>query len=463
MTRIVQVLTVPGAGAGWYEDAAALQAQRLSPGERFTAPPVTPGFRAAREVAEALSVGLVLDDGRVAWGDCVAGAAGSAPGGAGLFRADGGRSTIEQVVAPVLEGETLDSFRELAATIDLLEEAVEVVRPASPASSPVLSSPKELSRRDLLTAPGRLLQAARGEPDHAEPVTIRRRLHPAVRYGLSQALLRAVAMDRGVTMAEVIASEWDLPRPDAVIAIHARSGGGRCYEVERMMARRVASLPHDLPGGNPDSVGLDGSGLTRYIRWLKERSQVLGGQDYQPAIHMDVQGTLGRIYDNQLGRMLGQLYAWELAAGPCLLRIENPVIMEGRDEQVETLRALREYVDLRKMKVQLVAGAWTNTLEDIRAFVDGRAAHMVQIKMPALGSMHNTVEAVLACKAIGLGACLGGSRGETDVSARASAHVALATRPDLLMAKPGGGVDEAISLVQNEMARCLAQIELRAG
>ena len=55
-----------------------------------------------------------------------------------------------------------------------------------------------------------------------------------------------------------------------------------------------------------------------------------------------------------------------------------------------------------------------------------------------------------------MGAFLGGSCAETDISARVSAHVALATRPDIVMAKPGMGVDEGIMLVQNEMARALA-------
>ena len=62
-----------------------------------------------------------------------------------------------------------------------------------------------------------------------------------------------------------------------------------------------------------------------------------------------------------------------------------------------------------------------------------------------------------------MGAFLGGSYAETDLSARASVHVALATRPDLIMAKPGMGVDEAISLVENEMARTLASISARAA
>ncbi len=101
------------------------------------------------------------------------------------------------------------------------------------------------------------------------------------------------------------------------------------------------------------------------------------------------------------------------------------------------------------------------TLEDIRAFVEAKAADMVQVKMPDLGSVHNAVEAVLACKAGGVGAFLGGSCVETDISARVSVHVALATRPEMMLAKPGMGVDEAVMLVHNEMARTLAYIQAR--
>jgi methylaspartate ammonia-lyase len=122
------------------------------------------------------------------------------------------------------------------------------------------------------------------------------------------------------------------------------------------------------------------------------------------------------------------------------------------------MKTLREYVGFRNMNVQLVADEWANTLDDIRAFADAGAADMIQIKMPDLGGIHNAVEAVLACKAAGVGAFVGGSYAETDLSARVSVHVALATQADLLMAKPGMGGDEAISLVQNEMARTLTEV-----
>jgi methylaspartate ammonia-lyase len=81
--------------------------------------------------------------------------------------------------------------------------------------------------------------------------------------------------------------------------------------------------------------------------------------------------------------------------------------------------------------------------------------------MPDLGSVHNAVEAVLACRAGGVGAFLGGSCIETELSARVSVHLALATRPDMLMAKPGMGVDTAVMLAQNEMGRTLVWIRER--
>ncbi len=111
--------------------------------------------------------------------------------------------------------------------------------------------------------------------------------------------------------------------------------------------------------------------------------------------------------------------------------------------------------------MQLVADEWANTLDDVQAFIAAGAADMIQVKMPDLGSVHNSIQAVLACKAGGIGAFLGGSCAETDLSARVAVHIALATQPDMIMAKPGMGVDEGVTLAHNEMARTLAWIKVR--
>jgi methylaspartate ammonia-lyase len=457
MTRITRTLAVPAVGGYYCEDLAALQACPIPVADRYAAAPATPGFRRVREVAQAVSVGLVLDTGQVAWGDCVGVAYGGKAGRDPVFRAQAGLATVERAVAPALQGREITGFRELAAEVDGLLESVVVTRPAP--------QPGGITRRDLLTAPARLWRGTQGpgerESPPAERVTLERRLHTAIRYGVSQALLRAVALARGVTMAEVVAEEWGLPLPDAPVPVHAQCGADRYAGADRAFARRVASLPHALVDDIPEQLGADGAQLTRYARWLKERIEQLGDGDYQPTIHLDVHGALGQIFGDNLGRVLGQLYALELAARPYPLRVECPVMMDSRTAQIETMKTLREYVRLRKMNVQLVVDEWANTLDDIRAFVDAQAAHVIQIKMPDLGSVHNAVEAVLACQAGGVGAFLGGSCAETSVSARVAVHVALATRPDVIMARPGMGVDEAVMLVQNEMARALAWIRAR--
>jgi methylaspartate ammonia-lyase len=473
-SRITQVIAVPAVGAGYYEDLAALRMQPVPLQQRFTAPAVTPGFQAVREVAEAVSVGLVLDDGRVAWGDCVGTSGdselpileGDPSGGPPLFRAPEGLATIERVVAPWLEGRPIAGFRELAAEVGDQIETVEVTRPV-PQSRRV---PGEgLPRRALLTAPARLLQAAREEEGvPTERVSVERPLHPAIRYGVSQALLQAVAMVRGVPMAEVIATEWALPVPHEPVPIHVRFSSHNHDDADRMIVHRVASLCHDQEGNaaylgpQEEGGGQSGTaGLTRLVRWLRERIPYLGGEDYRPTIYLDLHGALGRMYDNQMGRILGQLYAWELAARPFVLNVEDPLILSSREAQIEAMGTLRQYVRLRKMSAQLVAKAGITSLDDASVFVAARAADMLHIRVPDLGSIDQAVEAVLACRAGGVGALLGGSHAETDLSARVAVHVALATRPDLLMARPGAGVDAAVSLVHNEMARTLAYLERR--
>jgi methylaspartate ammonia-lyase len=469
MSKISDVLAVPASGAYYYEDLSALQSGGAPLDEGDTASLAAAGTGIRRGVAEAVSFGLVLEDGRVAWGDCVAVAYSGKAGRAPAFRAALGVRTIREVIAPVLRGRPLDSFRELAAEVDALTEIVEVFRPLP--SPPAREEQQEQgqpdegvedqSRRALLTSVARLLkpfpdeERAPKESPRRERVREEHPLHPAVRYGVSQALLKAVALERGITMAEVIAHEWDLPRPDAAVPLHAQSGRDRYMNADKMIVRRIPSLPHGLVDNIDEQVGLDGGNLLRYVRWLNERIQELGG-GYRPTIHLDLHGALGQISENNLGKVLGALYAMELAAQPQRLRIESPVIMETREAQIDALKTLRNYIDFRKMQVQLVADEWANTLEDVKAFISAEAADMIQIKMPDLGSLHNSVEAVLACKAGGVGAFLGGSCAETDLSARVSVHVALATRPDLLMAKPGLGVDEAITITQNEMARTLA-------
>ena len=167
--------------------------------------------------------------------------------------------------------------------------------------------------------------------------------------------------------------------------------------------------------------------------------------------------------------MLGHLYTWRMAAGPYPLRFEDPVLLEDRQAQIEAMWTLHDYLRLRKIEVQLVAGRGIETPADLAAFLagprpgSGPPVDMIDLRMPQWGSLHNTIEGVLACRRAGVKVLLGGSPAESDVAARVAVHVALATRPDLVLARPGKEVGVAVGLVHNEMARTLAAIAALAG
>jgi methylaspartate ammonia-lyase len=206
----------------------------------------------------------------------------------------------------------------------------------------------------------------------------------------------------------------------------------------------VPVIPHGLINTSA-LVGPGGSALCEYIEWIRERiGQLAPG--YAPVLHFDVYGQLGA----DVGKVVDILRALERAAGPLRLRIEQPIYGRTREEQIELLAALRG-----RTGVEIVADEWANTLDDIRAFVEAGAADLIQIKTPDLGSIHNTVDALLLCRRSGVGTVLGGSCAETDVSARVTANVGVATGATQMLAKPGMGVDEGLAIVGNEMARAV--------
>ena len=104
-----------------------------------------------------------------------------------------------------------------------------------------------------------------------------------------------------------------------------------------------------------------------------------------------------------------------------------------------------------------------NTLDDIKEFTDARACHMIQIKTPDLGGIQNVAESNLYCRQHGVEAYQGGTCNETDISTLTCVHVAVATRPDRMLAKPGMGFDEGFMIVNNEMERIIRVLKMKYG
>ncbi len=220
-------------------------------------------------------------------------------------------------------------------------------------------------------------------------------------------------------------------------------------------------LPHALFNNVEEKTGLKGEKLQAYVEWLKNRIlQFKPYEGYNPVIHIDVYGTLGPVFDNDFEKIAEYIGSLEEIAKPFHIRIEGPVDMGEKTAQIDALAKIRQQMEQKNIRAEIVADEWCNTLEDIQDFATHKAGHMAQIKTPDLGGINNSIEAVIYCKENGMGAYLGGTCNETNRSAEVCAHIAMATSPIQYLAKPGMGVDEGYMIVYNEMQRILALKEI---
>lgn len=408
--KIVDVICSAGRTGFYFDDQRAIKGGAGHDGVFYVGQPVTEGFTAVRQAGESISVMLLLEDGQMAYGDCAAVQYSGAGGRDPLFLARDFIPVIEQYIKPELVGKEADDFRGLCAMMESIQ--------------------------------------VEGN-----------RLHTAIRYGISQALLDAVAKATGRLMCEVVADEYGCTVSETPVPIFTQSGDDRYDNADKMIIKGAQVLPHALINNVQEKLGSKGEKLADYVAWLRDRI-LANRQDesYLPVFHIDVYGTIGAAFGNNNYVAMAD-YIEELGriAKPFHLRIEGPMDCDcDRETQIEALAGLTAELDRRGCDVELVADEWCNTLEDIKLFADAKAGHMVQIKTPDLGGVNNTIEAVLYCKEKGIGAYQGGTCNETDRSAQVCVHCAMATQPAQILAKPGMGVDEGFMIVYNEMNRILA-------
>ena len=408
--KIIDVVCSAGRTGFYFDDQRAIKQGAGHDGVFYVGNPVTDGFRSIRQAGESISVMIILEDGQVAFGDCAAVQYSGAGGRDPLFLAEDFIPVIDKYIKPQLVGKEANDFRGLCKMM----EAIQVEG---------------------------------------------KRLHTAIRYGVSQAILDAVAKASGRLMCEVVADEYGCTVSETPIDIFTQSGDDRYDNSDKMIIKGAQVLPHALINNVETKLGKNGEKLEEYVAWLRDRILThRSSEDYLPVFHIDVYGTIGAAFgiDNYKAmadyiEKLGQI------AKPFHLRIEGPMDCDvDVPTQMKALAALTAELDARGCDVELVADEWCNTLEDIKLFADNKAGHMVQIKTPDLGGINNTIEAVLYCKEKGIGAYQGGTCNETDRSAQVCVHCAMATQPVQILAKPGMGVDEGYMIVFNEMNRIMA-------
>ncbi|WOH57724.1 methylaspartate ammonia-lyase [Bradyrhizobium sp. BWC-3-1] len=404
------VILAPGNGSFFYDDQSAIRAGAAQDGFRYLGTPLTPGFTSIRMPARSLSIGLVLWDDVIVWGDMMnvqySGTGGRDP----VFQLEAIQALTKSVVIPRL----------LAADVS-----------------------------QFLGACERVLAY------HED-----KRLPLAVEYGVSQALLRAAAHIARTTMVEVICSEYHLPLPDKPVPIYAQSGDSREINVDKMILKSVDVLPHGLINSR-EKFGPSGERFREFVKWVAKRTKEIGEPGYHPILHFDVYGWIGLEIGMHAEKIADFIARVADDVPGYRLHIECPADFGSTAAQLEGYANIVASLDRRGTEARVVVDEQCNTLDDVRLFANAKAAHLVQIKMPDVGSIADTARAVLACKESGVGAYVGGSCTETDLSARAAVNIAVATQADMILARPGMGVDEGLSIVGNEQNRLLCILNYR--
>lgn len=408
--KIIDVVCSAGRSGFYFDDQRAIKKGAAHDGMFYSGETVTEGFTSVRQAGESISVMIILEDGQIAYGDCAAVQYSGAGGRDPLFLAKDFIPLIDKYIKPELVGKEADNFRALC------------------------------EMTETITVDGK-------------------RLHTAIRYGVSQAILDAVAKATKRLMCEVVADEYGCTVSDSPIPIFTQSGDDRYLNADKMIIKGAPVLPHALINNVHDKLGEHGEKLLEYVAWLRDR--ILSkrtDESYNPVFHLDLYGTIGAAFgDFNFSAMADYIAKVEQAAKPFHVRIEGPMDCDSdRETQIKALSGLTAELDRRGIDVELVADEWCNTLEDIKLFADNKAGHMIQIKTPDLGGINNTIEAVLYCKEKGVGAYQGGTCNETDRSAQVCVHCAMATQPVQILAKPGMGVDEGFMIAYNEMSRIIA-------
>lgn len=195
--KIIDVICSAGRTGFYFDDQRAIKAGAKSDGAAYVGEPKTPGFTSVRQPGESISVMLVLEDGQIAYGDCAAVQYSGCGGRDPLFLAKDFIPVIENYIKPELIGKEADNFRALSEMVESI---------------------------------------------HVDG----KRLHTAIRYGMTQAILDAVARSTGRMMCEVVADEYGCTISDKPIDIFTQSGDDRYTNADKMIIKGAQILPHAL-------------------------------------------------------------------------------------------------------------------------------------------------------------------------------------------------------------------------
>lgn len=237
-----------------------------------------------------------------------------------------------------------------------------------------------------------------------------------LRLALQQAWLEVAAAGSDQTAARRLAAEYGLapvePATPALfleISDHAATA----ERIDRMLALRPAGIGYRLTGVRVvEAIGQNAELLQRFVRQLGDRADMLApGESYRPAMYLSLNGALGNLAEDpvrHIGKVLGHVVGLQSATGERRLILEEPFLLPDQVDQVSNLHRLKDFIrrtpdSLRRAEPTLLVAPSTGVSEDERRFyADTAAVHALSFDPLAEGDLLATLDTVVRTRASGL-------------------------------------------------------------
>lgn len=402
---MTKVLTAISWGSYYFEDITRIRRDLIPVSDRYHTETTHDSYPRVRTPAPAVSIGLQMADGTVAWGDCVP-VSFSGKSGRALPKDPAALAQwLQQDLGPWFTGRKIESWLELETAF----------------------------LKDFGDIPA------------------------FVRYGVSQAMVGMVAAATKRSFWRIFAEDLQLKTPDVRIPLHGSCGGDWGDTVDRMLARGLAFLPQGQFECLEEQIGSDGKNLIAWIHDFKARAARF---NYTPTVTLDFHGALDELCNSNLVRVADMIQSLIQAAAPHACHIESPLLAADFQTFKTRISELKQILMDRGFKApsfRLVADEWANSVQEMKVLSTAKAVDGIHVKMPDVGTLSECAEAVRILRDAGTFTLLGGSCTETMNGAKCTAHLAMVARPDAVLVKPGMGFDESFAYLDGEMAKVLAE------
>jgi hypothetical protein len=356
-----------------------------------------------------VSIGVILDDSRIFWGD--------------LESKEPDPTSIDgllELITPCLKGQSVSSYRRL---IEKLKDA-------------------GIFEKLSIGNPGLLI-------------------------GLQRALLAAVAHENKLSVAQTLAIEYAVEpfdpsyRVPIYLEVHDAFASAELFD--QMLARFPDGLSYSLTGQRiTESIGRDGQYLQRFVRELASRVNLFSANlNYWPDFYISLNGAFGQLIQSDpatqdmevirnIGKVLGNIVGLQIAAGDHRLFLEEPILLSDPIAQMAHLKLLGDMLAQRQSDglTQLSARASRLRWETLKDYLEPRIVDCLRVDFLDMSDLDSLFQLFATMKSIPSPLLLAVPPYASPRLTRLAAAIALAFQVQALILNFDSGSDRQLAEVE---------------